>query len=138
MILQNICLTGMLLANSWTDIRKKQINLPATGAGLIAGILLLVFSRGMSWHRAFSLLTGLLSFAVCFITGGDLGSGDCILILVMGFFLDVEELLLILLLSSVFVVIYIAVSWIRNGGRKDMEIPFIPFLFAGYIAGRFL
>ena len=124
--------------NAGHDIKKKQILLWSVCVYTFCWSLVFVY-QGKGWKQ-------LLTAAVCLmITGGfslvsrgGLGFGDALVISSLGLYLNVWELLAVigigLLSASGYSILLI---FIRKAGRKT-ELPFIPFLFLGYMGGLYL
>ena len=72
------------------------------------------------------------------VSRGGLGFGDALVISSLGLYLNVWELLAVigigLLSASGYSILLI---FTRKAGRKT-ELPFIPFLFLGYMGGLYL
>ena len=125
---------GMLTICSAEDIKKKKIGLNLILAFGILGILFHMLWRIQTIE---SVLLGmsvgvvLLFFSV--LTGGKIGAGDAVLLIVTGIYLGLEQNLELffcgLLLSSVWALTLLVM---RKKSRKD-SIPFVPFLLAAYM-----
>lgn len=72
------------------------------------------------------------------LSRGKMGMGDGLLILAMGSVLSVGELLGILCLALLLCGIYAGLQLCVFKKKRDEEIPFAPFLLAGYLGGMFL
>ena len=125
---------GMLTICSAEDIKKKKISLNSVLAFGILGILFHMLWRIQpieSVLLGMSVGVALLFFSV--LTGGKIGSGDAVLLIVTGIYLGLEQNLELffcgLLLCSVWA---LALLVIRKKSRKD-SIPFVPFLLAAYM-----
>lgn len=127
-------LLGMLGLYAAEDIRKRVISvryLPIFGA---AGMILHIYMRDMSIFRIFlGAAVGIGILLISHITDGSIGMGDGLLLVVTGIFLggtsNVELLFTGLLYAAVF-----SLGVLVLGKRKRRrEIPFIPFLFLGYL-----
>ena len=125
---------GMLTLCSAQDIKKKQIRLNPV---LIFGILGIFFHMLWRVHSMENMLLGmsvgvaLLFFSV--LTGGKIGAGDGLLLIVTGIYLGLEQNLQLffcgLLLCSMWA---LGLLILRKKTRKD-SIPFVPFLLAAYM-----
>ena len=78
-----------------------------------------------------SLWPGMTLLLLAAASGEKIGYGDGWLILGMGMWCSAEEIVSVLLMGCVLC---------TGAGilRKEKELPFVPFLTAGYIAGRYL
>lgn len=115
------------------DIRKRELNgLPVMFAGLIGIFLTVTEGACRDWHVVFRFLPGLICLGLGWLTGEEIGYGDGLMLLCLGCFLSLSQLLSVCLsaltLAGITAVILILVF---RKGRKT-EIPFVPFLLAGY------
>ncbi len=134
----NVVALVFLGINAWTDWKKQQISLWTTGVVGIVGFL-------WAWHDGLinplyllGVAMGLCVIGVSFLTGGEIGMGDGLVILALGTILKWEQLILSLILGLLGCAVsagYLVV--VRHKGKKT-RIPFIPYLFFGYIGGLFL
>lgn len=87
-----ICMTVLLVINTWTDIRKKEICLPVLFIFLAGGILWRI-RQGLLWPAGIiSMGIGVFIILIALISGGMVGFGDGLLILTMGSVLEAGEL----------------------------------------------
>ena len=87
-----ICMTVLLVINTWTDIRKKEICLPVLFIFLAGGILWRI-RQGLLWPAGIiSMGIGVFIILIALISGGMVGFGDGLLILTMGSVLGAGEL----------------------------------------------
>ncbi|MDU6266067.1 MAG: prepilin peptidase [Anaerocolumna aminovalerica] len=130
-----------LLLCSIQDIKKKKINIYLILAGL-AGFFVLLIS--MTWNGEFNFLfclggmsLGLILLCLSFITKGQIGTGDglivCITGLCLGFSRNAMLLAVSLLASAIFSIVLLT---FKLAGRKK-TIPFVPFLLIGYLGVLF-
>jgi len=130
-------MTGIwLLLCSWQDFRKKKIHIALI---IIGGLIILIYSF-LSEDLAFSnriagLTLGLILLLLNPVTGGQIGIGDGLIVSILGIGLGFNHLAFILA-YSLFGSAAFAVGLIlfRKAGRK-FTMPFIPFLFLGYLGG---
>ena len=125
---------GMLTLCSAEDIKKKQIRLNPI---LIFGILGIFFH--MLWRIQsieevlLGMSVGVALLVISILTGGRVGAGDAVLLMVTGIYLGLEKNLELffcgLLLSGVWA---LGLLVLRKKSRKD-SIPFVPFLLASYM-----
>ena len=129
-----LILSGMLGLYSIEDIRKRTITAKYLIVFGIAGVMIHLCKRDIS-------LLGLLLGAgvgmgmVCisFITRGRVGMGDGLLLITTGIFLGGAVNMELLMISLVYASFYSLGVIIFRKKKKNCEIPFIPFIFAGYI-----
>jgi leader peptidase (prepilin peptidase)/N-methyltransferase len=130
-------MTGIwLLLCSWQDFRKKKIHIALIFLGGI-GILICSFLSGelvfSSRIAGFSL--GLTLLLLNPVTSRQIGIGDGLIVSILGIGLGFNQLAFILT-YSLFGAAILAVGLIlfRKAGRKR-TMPFVPFLFLGYLGG---
>lgn len=135
---EEICMTVFLGINTWTDIRKKEICVPVLCIFLAGGIFFRI-SGGTFWTEGLiSMGIGALAAVISVLTRGEVGFGDGLLILAMGSVLKSGELLGILFAALLLCGIYSGLQLLVFKKKRDTEIPFAPFLLAGYLGGVFL
>ena len=127
-----ICMTVLLVINTWTDIRKKEICLPVLFIFLAGGILWRI-RQGLPWPGI-----GVFIILIALISGGMVGFGDGLLILTMGSVLGAGELAGILCGALLLCGIYSGIEYLMLKKSRSEEIPFVPFLLIGYLGGIFL
>lgn len=136
--MREVCVVMLLGINTWTDLRRKQVSLGAVVIFGVAGALLLFTGENISWKTFIPIGIGTAFLAMSLATGGGIGMGDGWLLVALGTLLDLERFLIVLLLgifaSAVWAAILLAVL---HKGRKA-KIPFVPFLFLGYLGGLLL
>lgn len=132
-ILQALLL-GMLGLYAVEDIRKRTVTVR---------YLILFGAVGMGLHlywRETSLPGILLGIAVgmgmlllSFLTGGSIGRGDGALLMVTGIFLGGASNVELLLTSLMYAAVFSLGILVFGRRKKNREIPFVPFLFLGYL-----
>ena len=125
---------GMLTFCSAEDIRKKQIRLnPVLMFGII-GIFFHMLWRVQSIENILlGMSVGVVLLMLSVLTGGRIGAGDAVLLIVTGIYLGLEQNLQLffsgLLLCGIWA---LGLLVLRKKSRKD-SIPFVPFLLASYM-----
>ena len=128
----------LIAANAVKDCRQQRIFFSWTLASTICGIFLTiaVSDCSLSYLAGFSIAGAV--FAVSLLAKDSIGGGDALILSAMSAFLPWEEVLasltIGLVLSSLYALFLIVV---RHKGKKD-AMPFIPFLWGGYILALFL
>lgn len=129
-----IAVMGMLALCSVEDIRKKQIRLNPVFAFGILGIIFHMLWRIQSIESLLlGMLVGVAMLFLSILTGGRIGAGDGVVLIVTGIYLGVERNLTLLLCGLLMCGIWAFVLIVlRKKSRKD-TIPFIPFLLVAYV-----
>lgn len=128
-----------LLVCSIQDIRDKKLSVFLIFLGFVCLFPFSLVSNTVSiYNRLGGLLLGLFLIAMTYITRGQIGIGDGLFIMVIGvcFGFGISSAMLIygLLLSAL---ISLCIILLRKG-KRDTRIPFIPFLFLGYLGVLFI
>ena len=125
-----ICMMAFLGINTWTDIRKKEICFPVFCLFLAGGILWRI-TEGSLWPNGLiSMGIGIFAAIISALTGGEIGA--------MGSVMTAGELIGILFAALLLCGIYSGIQLLVLKKQRDIEIPFVPFLLAGYLGGVFL
>ena len=130
-VLSLLCLYGL---TSYEDIKTRQVRIREI---LIFGVIGILFNLICKPHAAISVIGGVMVGIVLYIfsilSHEKIGKGDGLIVIVTGLYLGFMGTLSLLWLSSVLAALAGAVFIKRHGAKLDMELPFIPFLLAGYI-----
>lgn len=123
-----------LLTCGVQDIIKKKVYLWILAAGGLITATCIPFCNDVSLlSRISGAAVGVCVILLSYITGGKIGLGDgiilCITGLGLGFWGNMELFCLALTLAAGLSIILLA---LRKANRK-MSIPFIPFMFTGYL-----
>lgn len=136
--MEKICIIIFLLLNSWTDIRKKEISLASVVICMSCGITTAVFHGDLSLGYFAAAAPGCCLIALSLLTAGAVGLGDGLILLSLGTMLSWEKVMGIILAGSLYSCVYGAILLLIQKGVRKKQIPFVPFLFAGYIGGLIL
>ena len=130
-----------MVINSIFDLKKKRISLRiCVLAGLIGGAFGVwdVWQENVDFISAIkdvliAMLPGIAVFVICFVSRQAIGAGDGIIVFITGLYfgaMETAEILLLALICSSLTGIYLMIFKKVN---KKTEIPFVPFLLAGYL-----
>ncbi len=127
-------LVGVILGiQSFWDVKDREILVRLSLLGALIGIIVDLLVKRSLLSVMFAILPGVTLLVLSRITREAIGYGDGILILVMGFFYRVNDVLSIILLAFVLaglVGLFLLVI-LRKKGKY--EIPFVPFLFVAWM-----
>lgn len=129
------CVIAFLGVNSWIDIRKKQVSLLLIAVFAGSGILWTICSRSAALDFLVCAGTGLIFVGISIITEGAVGMGDGWLIIALGTVMSAEEFFMMLFLSLICSAVWAGITMIFFHRKGNTEIPFVPFLLAGYLGG---
>lgn len=128
-----------LLANSIWDIRKKNISLTVTAFMGIMGIGIRIALQDIQFtDTVLSLMPGVLSLLFALVSRERVGYGDGLLLLAVGCCLKGQEMIALWMLALGLAGLWALVLCICFHKGKKYEIPFVPFVFAGFLVGRCL
>ena len=125
-VAEDVWVMGHLLLLSLQDIRDRELSFAVLLEFLGTGLICAFFTG-----TEVCLWPGMTFLLLAAASGEKIGYGDGWLILGMGMWCPAEEIVSVLLMGCVLC---------TGAGilRKEKELPFVPFLTAGYIAGRYL
>ena len=129
----HICLIIILGVICVFDIKRKKIPvymlIILAAAGIISNFAVGEFDIE---KRIIAMLPGMILLIVSMITKQQIGYGDGMIILIMGLYIDIDDILSIVLssflLSSIAAIILMTVF----KKKKNFEMAFSPFLLIGY------
>lgn len=129
----HICLIIILGVICVFDIKKKKIPvymlIILAAAGIISNLTVGEFNIE---KRIIAMLPGIIMIMVSMVTKQQIGYGDGLIILLMGLYINIDDILSIVLsaflVSSVFAIILMTVF----KKKKNFEMAFSPFLLIGY------
>lgn len=127
-----------LVGNAVRDIKRHEISLPLTVAGAIVGVFAAFFIRD---DRLFGILLstapGLFSLLLTLLSRGAIGTGDGLVLLVLGFYYPLEEIAGILFFTLFLSAVMSAVLLVRHH-RGTEKFALVPFFVAGLLILRIL
>lgn len=124
---------GSLAGFSLYDLRYKEV--PAVGLSVF-GLAVLIYRlcMGEAWY---SLLTGVVPGVVLLLvslcTKESIGYGDGLMLLVLGVFCGLQKTVAILGMALVLIALAAIVLLVLHKAGRKTELPFLPFVFAGYL-----
>ena len=135
-IWQWILLVTVLLPMTLTDIKTKRVNGYICLVSIFAALAIRVnIVNEMDIVLLIDMVPGILMYIISKLTNEKIGSGDALICLFIGAVVGVREVLLVISYAIVLAGIISFVLLIAKRVTKDTEIPFIPFLSIGVIAG---
>lgn len=117
------------------DLKKREISLVSAGIFAVAGIFGAWYQGKIGWQYAAAVAVGLIFLAISFMTKGELGMGDSLLIIALGTMLSLEELVMVLMMAMAGCTVYAGVLLLGFRKNRKTQIPFVPFLLLGYTGG---
>jgi leader peptidase (prepilin peptidase)/N-methyltransferase len=129
-----LTMMGMLALCSVQDIRKKQIRLnPVLAFGILGILFHMLWSLQTIGSLLAGMAVGMALLILALLSGGRIGVGDGVLLIVTGIYLGLEGNLELLFLALLLSGLWALVLLLLNKKKRQDTIPFVPFLLAAYI-----
>ena len=124
----------LLVYESVIDIKKKEISLLISLITAAFAIVLLIFSKDLKITSALvGLLEGLLLIGISYVTKGQIGSGDGIILSVTGLLLGWKDNLTMFIFSCLICALASVCLLIIKRADKKTKIAFVPFMVPGFL-----
>lgn len=134
MVIKEIVLLAGLGIMSVEDIRKKGIKrLWLIGLGIVGLIFMIADAEVLCVSFLLRFVPGVVFVLLAWATREQIGMGDALLILVMGWYLNSIELVDVCLLAFFIAGLVALVLLVVIRKSKKFELPMVPFIFAGYV-----
>ena len=109
------------------DLRTRRISLDVLVGGAAAGIITCVWKARFPGEIILAMIPGIGLLIVSILTGGLLGEGDGLFLIVSGFFLEWQECVLLLITGQIFCGIFGLAMMVgaqigTGGGGKGMRV----------------
>lgn len=130
-----MCLTiGWLVLCSYQDLKRKQINTMLIFIGVVVIFTASFIQEELDvLERILGLIPGILLILLSYITRGQIGIGDGLVICGFGICFGLLETVILLAYglfgSAIFSIIILCIL----KANKKMTIPFVPFILMGYL-----
>lgn len=122
--------TGYLMVNSWTDWRKKEIDIVWTVAFFVLTAFIYIRSdRQPCWS---GVLPGVCLWIASMWKPEQIGNGDGFILMGIGWIKGLKQTCLIFQNALLLAAVAGMCMLVMGMGRRK-EIPFVPFLLAGYL-----
>ncbi len=119
---------------SYIDVRDRKIPVRILLPGVLGGILYqAVWNRGDWMTSVMGTGVGIVFLLISKVTCEGIGYGDSVVILILGIFLGGKELVEVLFFSFFILVVFAIAILCRKKMSRKYEMPFLPFLTAGYL-----
>lgn len=131
-MMKEIVLGIVLTVQGGIDLKNKEIPLWISVLGALAGIVFCVIEKRNISEFVVACAPGVLAILFSKFTKEAIGYGDSILLLVMGIYMTLEELISVVVLAFGIagIVALVLLVVLRKSGRY--EIAFVPFLSLAY------
>lgn len=134
MILIHITIAVLLIIYTIQDIRYKRIHILYGAAAAVLIIIMIFFQENPNiMLRLGGVLTGLVMYGFSIITKEQIGRGDAIVLMITGLGLGFWDNLNFFFFGLICATVYSIIRIIKYGFKRRETIPFMPFLFSGYL-----
>ena len=123
---------ALLVVCSGLDLWIRKFPFWLLMAGSVLGTIMELFQSGLGSLLFFNLLPGLFLFVLSQVFPEQIGSGDGFLIMAVGALMGWRESLL-LLEGGLLLMVPAAFFWMIIRKKRNQELPFAPFVLAGYL-----
>jgi len=125
---------AVLIIEAITDFRKKEINIPVSAILAFAAAVMIFLCEDISVLNAIiGLAEGLILIMVSFMTKGQIGIGDGILLAACGLMLGGKNNMIMFFFACLISAIVSALIMIIKKADKKTKIPFVPFMIPGFL-----
>ena len=129
-----VAVIGMLGICATEDLRKKQIHLNLV---LAFGILGIVFHMLGQEHTIENILFGMgvggVLLLLSILTGGKIGIGDGVLLVVTGIYLGLEQNLMLFAGSLFICALYALLVLVLRKKKRNDTVAYVPFVLVSYV-----
>lgn len=125
---------SVFLILSVYDVRSKRIPAPGFITVAVLSVLCLILNNEGDLRFTdiiFSCMPGLVLVVLSILSDGKIGVGDGLLIACLGPGLGLERIAYVLMGALLAVSVFGGILLISRRGRKNTEIPFVPFITVG-------
>lgn len=135
--MENVIVLTMLGIHAAEDIKSRRIALPCLLVFGLAGAAVQLYCRDMSFASiGLGMAVGIGILLLSILTGGSIGMGDGLVFCVTGIYLGGSRNLELLFMSLLYAALFSLFLLVKGKGtakNRKREIPFLPFVFAGYV-----
>ena len=123
-----------LLAGTICDLIKRELSVIYLICGTVLAVFYQIMNRGNFWYISVcGAATGCFFLLVSKYTGEQIGYGDSWMILNLGIYLGIWELICLLGIVFATVFLFSCAGLVSRRLSRHTRLPFYPFLMIGYI-----
>ncbi len=133
-VMQFAAISVLLGIGSYKDIKTREIPNWISAAVLISAVL------NFNLRNLWGIIVAVIFFSVALATG-KIGGGDVKLIAALSVFCGLWGSFALLLFAQIFMLLFYAGNYVFckiNGKTADKALPFVPFIFIGYLISAIL
>ena len=134
MLIMKIVLGLFLLICTVIDLKTKSVKIALLISFAAAGAVFYCVVRPVSiYDEIAGIIVGGVFVIIWFVTGGKLGLGDALLMIVTGIYLGGRKNVVLIMGAMFMAAIYSAFILIFRKADRKKEIAFIPFMFMSFM-----
>ena len=118
------------------DIRKKSLPVPGIAAGLLF-VPFFVITEGASnitlLDNLKGMIPGVLLIFISFLSRGQIGIGDGAVVLITGVAIGIGNIVIVLTGALMLISVFSMLMLLLGKLNRKSTLPFVPFVFAGYL-----
>lgn len=123
---------------TYFDMKTRMLPVWLLVAGGIGVFASHIIQQGNWWIYIMGMLLGVAFLLVSKVTKEGLGYGDSILILLLGAFVGLWQMVLVLVIAFGSAAIFSIIVLVLKKMSRKKQIPFVPFLLLGFLGGYLL
>lgn len=134
-----IVLIFLFVGMLW-DIKKKtvpKIYLVVWAIGAITYLISEIAGEKSIFSIFWALIPGFVVLLISLITGEKIGLGDGLILLCVGCFQGVKDVLCMLFFSFVILTVFLILFLVMRRVGRTSRVPFVPFMFMGQLMVMF-
>lgn len=130
---------GYLVVNTVTDLINRKIYLWISVVYIVSGLVMLALTRNLNGVGNLpGIIPGLLLYLISRYSGESIGAGDALVVGVVGILMGLQGVMVTLGIGLLLCAGTGMGMWIfKKAGRKS-RLPFVPFLFLGFLCLQFI
>lgn len=129
----NVLFAAYLLVLAVADIRKKELQLTYIAAGLLFIPLFMIAGPADIVTAVYGIIPGIIMLVLYFLSKGQIGMGDVLLLLVIGPSVGFDGCICIVFSALLLMLPVAAVILISGRLTRKSRVPFVPFIFVGNV-----
>lgn len=134
MNIKNIILVILLSICAIEDIKEKEVSMPIVlGAGALGIIVQYCLKIESVWSILGGMSVGVTMVVLSLLTRGKIGLGDGILLMTTGIYLGLKSNFILLSVALLGVALWGVMLIALKKISFQKEIPFVPFMWMGYV-----
>lgn len=135
-----ICAVSLgFIVNSIWDIKERKISLKIIIFLDLMGILIRLYQNNLfSVETLLCIIPGIVLLNFSLLTKEKIGYGDGLMMVALGLYSTVPEIISVFLVSIYIAGIVGILLMLFFKKKKNFELPFIPFMYMGYVLVRCL